>query len=109
HEVAGRMAAEEDPPPLQPFEVTLLDRLDPELRIARDVGTDVETVFLGLALLDLVHPLSFRAVATPRQTQRAPPCTREGAPAYRGPGIGPAPVSYKRRARPSPRPASLEI
>src|SRR5438034_4257377 len=37
------------------------------------------------------------------------PVLGKGALAYRGPGIGPAPVSYKRRARPSPRPESLEI
>src|SRR5206468_11814398 len=55
HEVARRVASEEDPPPLQPLEVALLDRLEPKLGVARDVRTDVEPVLLDLDLLDLVY------------------------------------------------------
>ena len=64
HEVARRVASEEDPPPLQPLEVALLDRLEPKLGVARDVRTDVEPVLLDLDLLDLVHSVS--------KTKRAP-------------------------------------
>src|SRR5207302_8122399 len=56
NELARRVAPEEDAPPLQPVEVALLDRLPPELGIARDIGADVQAVLLGLELLDLVHP-----------------------------------------------------
>src|SRR5207302_8691120 len=50
HEVAGRVAPEEDAPPLQPVEVPLLDRLPPELGIAGDIGADVQAILLGLEL-----------------------------------------------------------
>jgi hypothetical protein len=57
HEVAGVLLAEEHPPPLQAVQIAFLDRLEAELRVARDVRAHVEPILAGLQLLDLVHAL----------------------------------------------------
>ena len=55
HEPARRLAAEKHAGPLQTLAIAFVDRLPSVLCQPRDVGQDVEPVFLALELLDLVQ------------------------------------------------------
>ena len=80
HEMTGRVLAEEDPPPLQPLEVAFLDRVDPKLRVAGNVSTDLEAALLRFDLLDLIHERSPCPPATREHKKRRPSPLRRKAP-----------------------------
>jgi len=78
--MTGRVLAEEDPPPLQPLEVAFVDRVDPELRVAGNVSTDLEAALLRFDLLDLIHERSPFAPAAREHKKGRPSSLRRKAP-----------------------------
>src|SRR5438874_5020397 len=86
--MTGRVLAEEDPPPLQPLEVAFVDRVDPELRVAGNVSTDLEAALLRFDLLDLVHERSPFAPAAREQKKGTPPIEERHPCLSESPALG---------------------